>query len=109
MSKVLVFDDERMIRLMAEVRQHPKLISRIEKALEEGDKAHATVFDLQEDDDIPLIRNFEELIGFLAAECGVALHGDYSHEDIWQLCDHMREKFEEKRTVIVNSPIILLN
>lgn len=109
MSKVLVFDDERMIQLMAEVRLHPKLMKRIELALAEGEKAHATVFDLQEGDDIPLIRNFNELIGFLAAECGIALDGDYSPEDIWQLCDHMREKFQEKRTVVVNSPIILFN
>lgn len=109
MSLVLVFDDERMIQLMAEVRLHPKLMKRIELALEKGEQAHSLVFDLQEDDDIPLIRSFDELIGFLAAECGIALDGDYSPEDIWQLCDHMREKFQEKRTVLVNSPIILLD
>ena len=110
--KEIVMLDQRIISLVQEVQAHPKLAAKIKLAEEEGNKAHSTIFTGKEGDaDIPVIRNFEQGIGFLAAEVGILVHGTYTYEDICELSNKIREKLVEARTVVVDnrSPIILLN
>jgi len=101
--KEIVMLDQRIINLVQEVQAHPKLAARMKAAEDEGAKAHETIFYMKKDDDIPLIQSFEQGIGFLAAEVDILLHGDYSYEDICVLCDKIREKLIEKRTVILGN------
>lgn len=116
-DKVIVMMDDRMIEMLREVRNHPNLVARMEEAERQGAKAHSTIFTTPTGhDDIPLIQSFEQAIGFLAAEVGIALHGDYSHEDLCRMCLTIMEDLIKKRTVVLNtvaadapshSPIIL--
>lgn len=101
----IVMLDDRIINMIQEVRNHPKLFARMEQAKLEGANAHATIFTMSKEDDIPLINTFEEGIAFLAAEAGILIHGDYSYEAICDLCDKIREALIEKRSVwIGDSP-----
>lgn len=102
MHQIVMLDD-RIIAMIQEVRNHPKLFERIQKAQEEGAKAHETIFHLKQDENIPVIQSFEQGIGFLAAEVGIVLHGDYSYEAICNLCDEIRIRLIDKREVIVNN------
>lgn len=109
-DKILVYQDQHIINLMHEVRAHPKLMERITKAIEEGEKDHVTIFTLNPGDEVDVIKDFNQLIGFIAAHCGIALHGEYTFEDICHLCDQMRNALEQSRSVNVissPSPIIL--
>jgi hypothetical protein len=102
MVQIVMFDPP-LIALAQEIQNHPKLVQRMKQAELEGKNAHATIFTLKQDDDIPVINNFSDSIGFLAAEAGILLHGEYSYEDILGVCDKIREALIEKRTVIVNT------
>lgn len=99
----IVMLDQRIISMIQEVRNHPKLFARMEQAKLEGQNAHATIFTMTKEDYIPVINTFEEGIAFLAAEAGILIHGDYSHEAICDLCDKIREKLVEKRTIVINT------
>lgn len=95
--------DQRIMEMLYEVRNHPDLRARMSEAELQGAKAHATIFTMQQDDNIPLIQSFEQGIGFLAAEVGILLAGDYSYSDICDICDQIRLRLIDKRTVIINS------
>lgn len=98
--KEIVMYDERITALAQEVNAHPKLLARIKEAQDQGAKAHSTIFTGQAGDpDIPVIQGFEQAIGFLAAEVGLLLHGTYNYEAICDICDKVRERLVEKRTV----------
>ena len=100
---------EEVHRLRREVRNHPKLYERIVQAQRDGVDAQVSIFSETADKDIVMIRSFEEWIGFLAAEFDIVLNGMYTAQDIYKLCDIIRIKLEDQRTVIVNtSPIVLL-
>lgn len=102
--KVLVMLDERILALVQEVQNHPELVREMRQAELEGAKAHSTIFTTPSGhDDIPLIQSFEQAIGFLAAKVGIALHGDYSHDDLCRLCMSIREDLIKKRAVILNT------
>lgn len=102
--KVMVMLDERILALVHEVQLHPDLIARMKEAEIEGAKAHSTIFTTPSGhDDIPVIQSFEQAIGFLAAEVGIALHGDYTHDDLCKLCMSIREDLIQRRAVIINS------
>lgn len=103
MGKVFVFDDERLIELRREISRHPLLKQRLETALAKGEKSIDIIFSLKEGDDIPVVRTFDELIGFLAAEVGILLHGSYSAEEMYQLCDKIRERLVQIRAVVINA------
>lgn len=110
--KEIVMLDQRIISLIQEVQAHPKLAAKIKLAEEEGNKAHSTIFTAAQDSpDIPVIQSFEQGIGFLAAEVGILVHGTYDYEGICDLCDKIRQRLVDKRTVVLGSasPIILLN
>lgn len=104
MPAEIVMLDDRIINMIQEVRNHPKLFERIQKAQEEGAKAHETIFHLQQDENIPVIQSFEQGIGFLAAEVGILLDGTYDYEAICDICDKIRERLIDRRGVLVNSP-----
>lgn len=96
-SNIVMFDP-RLIALLAEVRNHPTLVKQIEEAELAGLNAHSIIFTFQKGDkDIPMIRTAEEGFGFIAAYAGIALEGDYVMEDIYGICDKVRERLEEKR------------
>lgn len=97
MSKVLVFEDERIIQLMAEVRRHPKLLERVAHAIRQGENMIEVAFSLQPGDEIPTIGDFGQLIGFLAAEVGILMDGTYTHEDVCGVSEAIRKKLVEKR------------
>lgn len=100
MGKVLVFEDERIIQLMTEVRRHPKLLERIEHAIKQGEQVVQIAFTIEEGAaDVPVIQDFGQLIGFLAAEVGILMDGTYSHADICGVSDVIRKKLEEKRVI----------
>lgn len=99
----IVMLDQRIIAMIQEVRNHPKLFERIQQAQAEGEKAHETIFHLQQDDNIPVIQSFEQGIGFLAAEVGILLDGTYSYEAICNLCDEIRIRLIDKRAAIANN------
>lgn len=99
----IVMFDPRIAALSQEILNHPKLTARIKLAQEEGAKAHSTIFYMDKEDEIPVIHTFDQAIGFLAAEVGILVHGDYDYEAICNLCDLIREKLIEKRTVVINS------
>ena len=100
---------EEVHRLRREVRNHPKLYERIVQAQREGVNAEVTIFSETADKDIPMIRNFEEWVGFLAAEFDIVLNATYTAQDIYKLCDIIRVKLEDRRTTVINSsPIVLL-
>lgn len=104
MTKVMVMLDERILALVQEVQNHPDLVARMKEAEIQGAKAHSTIFTTPTGhDDIPLIQSFEQAIGFLAAEVGIALHGDYSHDDLCRLCLTIREDLINKRAVVLNT------
>lgn len=103
MSQQIVMFDPRITGLSQEVLNHPKLSARIKEAQDQAGKAHSTVFYMGKDDEIPVIHTFDQAIGFLAAEVGILVHGDYSYEDICELCVKITQRLQEKRTVIVNS------
>lgn len=107
--KVIVMLDERIIALMQEIRNHPKLFQRMLDAEKAGTKAHSIIFDTEANaPDVPLINNFEDAVGFIAAECNVLLNGTYTYEDICNLCSKLRLVLEDKRSIIINSsPLIL--
>lgn len=97
MATIVMFDP-RLIALLAEVRNHPTLVKAIDEAELAGKNAHSIIFTFQKGDkDIPVIRTAEEGFGFIAAYAGIALEGDYVMEDIFGICDKVREKLEEKR------------
>lgn len=110
--KEIVMLDQRIIALVQEVQAHPKLAAKMKLAQDEGNKAHSTIFTAERDSaDIPVIQSFEQGIGFLAAEVDILVYGNYTHEDLCLLCNKIREKLIERRTVVVDnrSPIILLH
>lgn len=97
-SSTIVMFDPRLVALLAEVRNHPTLIKQIEEAEIAGMNAHSIIFTFKKGDaDIPMIRTAEEGFGFIAAYAGIALEGDYVMEDIFGICDKVRERLEEKR------------
>lgn len=100
MAHIEMFDP-RLVALMAEVRHHPDLIKKIAAAEEAGKNTHSLIFtyNSKTDKDIDLIRTAEEGYGFIAAYVGIALEGDYTLDDIYQICDRVRERLEEKRTI----------
>lgn len=101
----LEFFDPRLVALMAEVRHHPDLVKKIAEAEENGKNAHSLIFTYNSKTcaNVDLIRTAEEGYGFIAAYVGIHLDGDYTLEDIYNVCDAVRERLEEKRVVIVNS------
>lgn len=97
-SSTIVMFDPRLVALLAEVRNHPTLVKKIEEAEVAGLNAHSLIFTFKKGDaDIPMIRTAEEGFGFIAAYVGIALEGDYVMEDIYGICDKVRERLEEKR------------
>lgn len=100
----LEFFDPRLVALLAEVRNHPDLVKKIEAAEEAGKNAHSIIFTYKkEQGDIPIIRTAEEGFGFIAAYVGILLDGDYVMEDILKVCDTIRKKLEEKRVIVLTS------
>lgn len=98
--KEIVMYDQRITALAIEVNAHPALLARMKEAEAQGAKAHSTIFTGQAGDpDIPVIQGFEQAIGFLAAEVGLLLHGTYNYEAICDICDKIRQRLIEKRTV----------
>lgn len=97
--------DPRLVQLLAEVRNHPDLVKKIEAAELAGQNAHSLIFtfDKNKDDNIDIIRTAEEGLGFIAAQVGIALDGDYLVDDIYQICDRIRERLEEKRKIVLVS------
>lgn len=104
MAHIEMFDP-RLVALMAEIRNHPDLMRKIAAAELAGQNAHSLIFtfDAKKDDSIDIIRTAEEGIGFIAAQVGIALDGDYVLDDIYQICDRIRERLEEKRKIILVS------
>lgn len=100
MAHIEMFDP-RLVALMAEVRNHPSLVKKIADAETAGQNAHSTIFtyNSKTDANIDIIRTAEEGLGFLAAYVGILIDGEYSIEDIYQLCDKIRNRLEEKRTL----------
>lgn len=103
MTQQIVMFDPRITALSQEVLNHPKLTARIKLAQDEGAKAHSTIFYMDKEEEIPVIHTFDQAIGFLAAEVGILVHGDYDYEAICKLCAMITEKLKEKRTVIINT------
>jgi NaMN:DMB phosphoribosyltransferase len=104
MTEIVMYDP-RITALAQEVNAHPKLLARVKLAQDEGAKAHSIIFTGKAGDaDIPIIQGFEQAIGFLAAEVGILLDGIYNYEAICDICDRIRQRLEEKRLVIVNTP-----
>lgn len=101
MGKVLVFQDERIVQLMREVRRHPKLMEQIKAAQETGANATTILFTDTRGEDLPVINTFDELIGFLAAKTDILLHGVYTHEELCVLCERIRERLAKSRVVII--------
>lgn len=99
----IVMLDQRIIAMVQEIPNHPKLYARMKQAEVDGANAHATLFTMDEDTDQSLIQNFEQAIGFLAAEVGILMDGIYDHEALCNVCNIIREKLEERRCVIVNT------
>lgn len=99
----IIMLDQRIIEMIQEVRNHPKLFERIKQAQVEGEKAHETIFTMGKEDNIPVIQSFEQGIGFLAAEVGILLDGTYNYEAICDICDKIRLRLIDKRNVLVNS------
>lgn len=99
----IVMLDERIIAMVQEIPNHPELFARMCQAEIDGANAHATIFTMDEDTDQSLIQNFEQAIGYLAAEVGILMDGMYSHEALCDVCNIIREKLIEKRTVIINT------
>lgn len=99
----IVMLDQRIINMVQEIPNHPKLFARMKQAELDGANAHATLFTMDEDTDQSLIQNFEQAIGFLAAEVGILMDGIYSHESLCNVCNIIREKLVERRSVIVNT------
>lgn len=100
----LEFFDPRLVALLNEVRNHPDLVKKIAEAEEAGQNAHSLIFTYKkEQGDIPIIRTAEEGFGFIAAYVGIALDGDYVMDDIFQICDKVREKLEEKRVIHITT------
>lgn len=97
--------DPRLVQLLAEIRNHPDLVKKIEAAELAGQNAHSLIFtfDKNKDDNIDIIRTAEEGLGFIAAQVGIALDGDYLVDDIYQICDRIRERLEEKRKIVLVS------
>lgn len=98
MTKILMMD-QRLISLMQELPNHPKMYDRMKQAVLEGKNAHATIFTMTKDTDIPVIDTFEQGVAFIAAEVDVLVHGTYTHEEFCNLCDILRKRLEEKRTI----------
>lgn len=102
--------DDRIIAMQRELVAHPDLRAKIAEAEANGEKVHSLIFTATQDEGISCIRTFEEGLGFIAAYVGIMLEGDYTYEDICQLCVAITKRLEDKRLVIVNSsPIQLLN
>lgn len=107
--RVLVMLDERIIALMQEIKNRPKFFQRMLDAEEAATKSTSLIFETEAGAaDIGLISNFEDAIGFIAAECNVLLDGTYTYEDICCLCDKLRLILEDKRSVIVNTSSLIL-
>ncbi len=104
MAHIEMFDP-RLVALLAEVRNHPDLVKKIEAAELAGKNAHSLIFtfDSKKDENIDIIRTAEEGLGFIAAYVGILLDGDYIMEDILKVCDLIREKLEEKRVIILTT------
>jgi len=101
--------DEAVHRLRRETLNHPNLHARIIQAMQEGVNAEVSIFSETADKDVTMIRDFNEWIGFLAAEFNIVLNATYTAQDIYKLCDIIRVKLEDRRsTVLSSSPIILL-
>lgn len=98
MTKILMMD-QRLISLMQELPNHPKMYNRMKQAVLEGKNAHATIFTMSQQDEIPVIDTFEQGVAFIAAEVGVLVHGTYTHEEFCNLCEILRKRLEEKRTI----------
>ncbi|MNC14360.1 hypothetical protein D3C87_600980 [compost metagenome] len=100
MAHIEMFDP-RLIALLAEVRNHPELVKKITAAELAGQNAHSLIFtfDSKKDENIDIIRTAEEGLGFIAAYVGILLDGDYTMEDIYGICDKIRGRLEEKRTI----------
>lgn len=99
----IVMLDERIIQMVQEIPNHPELFARMRQAEIDGANAHATIFTMDEDTDQSLIQNFEQAIGYLAAEVGILMDGIYDHEALCNVCNIIREKLIDKRTAIVNT------
>ena len=96
--------DERILQLFQELPAHPNLYERLKEAEHQGEIYTSTIFHLKQDESIPLIRSFEEGIGFLAAEVGILLDGTYSYEAICDICDKIRERLLDRRAVSIHTP-----
>lgn len=96
--------DQSIINLMQEIPAHKDLYARMREAERQGELAHSTIFEMPGDADIALIQNFDQAIGFLAAEVGLLLDGLYTYNDICNLCDVIYQKLVDRRAVYVNSP-----
>lgn len=99
--KEIVMLDQRIVSLMQELPNHPAMYERMKQAEIEGQRAAESIFYLKQGEEIPLIQSFEQGIGFIAAELGIIMDGNYTHEDICFLCDKMRNTLIEKRAIII--------
>lgn len=95
--------DSRITNLFLEIRAHEKLYARVKEAEHQGEIYTSTIFHLQQDESIPMIRNFEEGIGFLAAEVGILLDGTYSYEAICDICSKITDKLQDRRAIRITS------
>lgn len=94
--------DERIIEMQRELVAHPELRKQIAEAEANGEKVHSLIFTATQDEGISCIRNFEEGIGFIAAYVGIMLEGDYTYEDVCQLCVQITKRLQEKRKVVLD-------
>ena len=100
--------DQRIINMVQEIPAHPKLYARMQEAERQGAIAASTIFETGHEKDIELIQNFEQAIGFLAAEVGLLMDGLYNYEAICNLCEIITQRLVDRRTTYVNSsPIVL--
>ncbi|QHJ80705.1 MAG: hypothetical protein [Bacteriophage sp.] len=98
MTKILMMD-QRLISLMQELPNHPILYARMSQAIVDGKNAHALIFTMGKEDEIPVIDTFEQGIAYIAAQVDVLVHGTYTHEEFCNLCEILRKRLEEKRTI----------
>lgn len=82
---VLVFFHPARIALNIEVKEHPRLRLQIADLVKENPQA-----------EVP------EILGVIAAYCGIALDGMYSQEDLDALCNILVQKLRDKRSIVIH-------
>lgn len=83
-------------RLRRVSRKYPNLRRRLKEAIDAGERASQIIFEHNHMTDVPVIRNFSEWVGFLAAEVGILLDGTYTPREIDLVCNKIADGLEDK-------------